>query len=246
MNAPVLRPWAVRGLKKEPPAGVTLHACDLDSDADMPIAEALARLSPEEAARAARMSRSRDRQRFQRARGFLRGMLARELGCRPQEVPLAEGLNGKPILAGAVPAGAPDFNLSHSGGIAVLAISRIGPVGIDVERPERPFDPMELAASVFCPEELATLRGLPESERMERFLIYWMAKEARMKLTGEGLSLEPKAIALDLADGIPMSVAAPVWPAVDIHVLHVPGRLQICALATARGAVAANGVRQWA
>ncbi len=246
MNVPVVRPWAVRGLKEQPPSGVTLHACDLDSDTDLPLAEAMARLTADEAARAARMPLSRERQRFQRARGFLRGVLAAELGCAPRDVPLAEGLNGKPCLAAPVAAGSPDFNLSHSGGLAVLAISRIGAVGIDVERPERPFDPMDLAASVFCPEELSTLRSLPEAERMDRFLIYWMAKEARMKLTGEGLSLEPRSIALGLSDGMPQSVSAPVWPAVDIHVLRVPGRLAICALATARGAADMQEPRRWA
>jgi 4'-phosphopantetheinyl transferase len=237
------QPWAAHGLGDRPPAGVTLHVCDLDSDADLTLAEAVARLSPDEVARAARFVRPRDRERYQRARGFLRGCLAGTLDCAPDAVVLVEGVNGKPRLADPVPPGAPEFNLSHSGGLAVLALSRIGAVGIDIESPERPFDPLDLAATVLCPDEQQAIADLPKHERLERFLVFWMAKEARMKLTGEGMALAPRNISLYLADGMPAKIAAPAFPAADIHLLRLPGRRQICALATLRSQMES---RQWA
>lgn len=231
------RPWAVRGLRDRPPEGITLHVCDLDSDADMPLALAWDLLVPDEAARARRMRKPADQARQARARAFLRRTLGAALRVDPRSVRLDQGPNGKPELAHPRPAAAPEFNLSHSGGVAVLALSRIGPVGIDIERPERPFDPLDLAVTVLCPEETATLGALPEADRMERFLLYWMAKEARMKLTGEGMALAPGRIALALGEGgVPRGVQSPLFPAVDIHIIRVPGRREVCAIATARSA----------
>src|SRR5947209_7493958 len=87
-------------------------------------------LSPDEQERAARFAIPRVRQHFIAARAFLRMTLADCLGRDPAGLRFGYGSHGKPFF--------PDtdlcFNLSHSGGWAVLAVARGREVGIDIEQ----------------------------------------------------------------------------------------------------------------
>src|SRR3954468_21035567 len=85
-------------------------------------------LSPEEHARAARFRLDRDRVRWSNARSALRSILAERLDCDPLEIQFALGPHGKPAVANL------EFNLSHSGGWAMIAVTRTVPVGIDIEQ----------------------------------------------------------------------------------------------------------------
>jgi 4'-phosphopantetheinyl transferase len=73
------------------------------------------------------------------------------------------------------------FSISHSGTIAIVAISLGQRVGIDIEHIER-IDVPE-PASVFTPEEQHWVRG-----DTRRFLTLWTRKEAVLKAEGKGLS----------------------------------------------------------
>ena len=187
------------------PKGITLAQCRLDADYDIALAEATALLSPSETARAARFHFDRDRNRYVRGRGFLRHTLGQALGQPAAGLDLTEGPQGKPVLAGHDLA----FNLSHSRGLAVLALSARGPIGLDVEFIDRKLDIAGLAQSCFDADEVAVLDRLPAAARQTRFFAFWTAKEARMKLTGEGMSLPPKAISLILQDGWPVGYSRP-------------------------------------
>ncbi len=206
---PELRPAVPVAL----PDGMALVACRLDHDGDMPLEESRALLSPAEAARAARFHFERDRNRHIRGRAFVRRELGRALGVDPRALTLCEEAGGKPRLVGPISLHGLEFNLSHSGDLAVLAISERGPVGIDVELFDRRIEVESLAPGVFTDAETATILALPEALRLSRFLAFWTAKEARMKLTGEGMRLEPRHIALDLGDGWPVGYLRPALPA---------------------------------
>lgn len=181
--------------------GVALYSADLDAP---PAAGSAPCLSEDERARAARFHFPRDGSRFAAARTLLRTVLGHWTGVPADTLRFTYGPRGKPALPGG-----PEFNLSHSAGVAVLAVSRSGPVGVDVERLDRSVDPMGLGQAVFDPEELAVLAGLSPAQRCERFFAFWTAKEARMKLTGEGMSLPPRSIRLALAEGWPTGFVAP-------------------------------------
>ena len=89
---------------------------------------------------------------------------------------------GKPVLHNR-----PDvhFSLSHSGEIAVCAISESN-VGCDIESVGK-F--RELLAKKICsPAELEYLYSLDENERAGGFTRLWTLKESYMKFTGDGLS----------------------------------------------------------
>lgn len=99
------------------------------------------------------------------------------------------GKNGKPYLApGVYEGGQIDFNLSHSGRYAVLAVSDT-PVGIDVECSGR--ERLGVAKRFFCPEEYEDIQAAATpQEKSLRFASYWTMKEAYVKRTGEGLMRE--------------------------------------------------------
>ncbi|MEJ6391561.1 4'-phosphopantetheinyl transferase family protein [Gymnodinialimonas ulvae] len=182
-------------------ADVALFTCDLDAGGAAGLAADRALLAPDEHARADRFHFDRDRERYIRGRAFMRRRLAEVTGRAAQALPLVDGPWGKPALRD----GAVAFNLSHSGALAVLAISRAGPVGIDVERIDRTIDVPGLSQSCFLPAERAVLDALEPDARQRRFFAFWTAKEAVMKRTGQGMSLPPLEIALQLEQGWPVA-----------------------------------------
>ncbi len=168
-------------LRTEPPPlaadEVHLWRIALDAPADASL------LSPDELERAGRFHFARDRRRFVAARAGLRRILARYLGQAPQALGFAYGPQGKPRLAAA---GAPPyFNLSHAEGLALVAVTAIGEVGVDLEFP-RPIDP-GLAARYFAAAEIAALEALPAQERNLAFFRCWTRKEAYLKACGDGV-----------------------------------------------------------
>jgi len=146
----------------------------------------LALLDAREAARASRFRSERDRARYVASHAFYRCVLGGWLGLPPASVPLRLTAEGRPEVA--LP-GAPDFNTSHADGVALIAVSHAGRVGVDVERLRELDDAWDLAGSHLAGEELATFRALPAATRSRAFLAAWTRKEAVVKATGRGLAI---------------------------------------------------------
>jgi 4'-phosphopantetheinyl transferase len=87
-------------------------------------------LTPAEVERSRFYRHEADRVRFAATRLALRTLLGRQLGLAPADVPLTLAAHGKPVLA----SGALQFNVSHAGRYALIAMSECGPVGVDIER----------------------------------------------------------------------------------------------------------------
>jgi 4'-phosphopantetheinyl transferase len=169
----------------------------------LPAGALTARLSPEERARAERFHFARDRQRFVGARGLLRGLLGRYLGIEPAALQFAYGPRGKPSLMAEGGPGRLRFNVSHSGGLALLAFAWGRELGVDIEW-ERPVPEAEsIARSHFSPHERAALSRLAPAERSRAFFRCWTRKEAFIKATGDGLSLPLDVFDVTLAPGEP-------------------------------------------
>lgn len=158
---------------------VVLWLINLDEgDADAAL------LDDAERARAQAMGTELLRRRYIAAHAALRRILSRAAGAPPERLRIAVGERGKPYL--------PDlpqvaFNLSHTGAVAVVAVSALHPVGVDIERPRKLDNLDALARRYLAAEELNALLTLPEARRPDAFLHYWTAKEAFIKGTGEGL-----------------------------------------------------------
>jgi 4'-phosphopantetheinyl transferase len=138
-------------------------------------------LSEDEQLRANRFRFEADRIRWTRARSALRQVLATYTGNPSNEIGFSRGEHGKPEL---FPASGIQFNLSHAGDFAMIAVSRSTPVGVDIERIRPEID---IAALLRRLGET----GLPvtEAELYRR----WTAREARSKAAGTGLMTQPPA-----------------------------------------------------
>ena len=112
--------------------------------------------------------------------------LAAYLGIAACEVTLLEGAHGRPRLDPAHGAGL-EFNWSHSGNHALIAIARGIRPGIDVERRRARPRALSIARRFFGSEEAQALAALPEPARDAAFLGLWTAKEAILKAHGRGI-----------------------------------------------------------
>jgi 4'-phosphopantetheinyl transferase len=213
---------------------IDIGECCLDTETDIALDDAYALLNDEERTRAASFVFERDRDRFVRAHGYLRKGLGAFLDIAPEDVPIAADAGGKPYVEG----GGVSFNLSHSGSRMVVAMTRDGEVGVDLElldRSEGFHDQLDgLSRMCLNREEQEALSGLPREPRVRRFLSFWTAKEARMKLTGEGMALEPRAIALKLSSGVPVGYLRPRMLRTNLRFIALSNPDAICCLAVRR------------
>lgn len=188
------------------PAAITTAWLDLDTAPD----NLGAVLDAEERARAAAYRNPRDGRRFVIRRGWLRHLLAAELGEAPQALRFTTGAFGKPSLPLASDL---IFSISHSAGQALAAISRQGPVGCDIEaRDPAKADPA-IAERYFAPPERAELARLADQTWINGFFNAWTRKEAVVKAIGTGLSMPLQAFSVSLTPGEPARViaGAPGW-----------------------------------
>ncbi|HQY69301.1 MAG TPA: 4'-phosphopantetheinyl transferase superfamily protein [Pseudomonadales bacterium] len=172
-------------------AGAThLWLCDLDALRDSALlADYLSLLDTDEMQRLQRLVFERDRHRFLVSHALLRYVLSLYAGRPAASWRFLKGTHGKPELAPGQGARAPAFNLSHSGSLALLAVSDgAGLLGVDIEfhRPMRNFQ--SLATRNFAPREAASLPGLDGAELAGEFYDLWTLKEAFVKACGAGLS----------------------------------------------------------
>jgi 4'-phosphopantetheinyl transferase len=153
---------------------------------ELDLTNSIALLSADERDRMARFHRDADRDRYAIAHGALRLLLSRYLEQDPHDLVFATGTHGKPHL---VSAPAIEFNLTHSGELALIALSRNRPVGVDVESLDRrAFDIPSLARRVLCPREHEWLFATEEHVRAPAFLQLWACKEAISKAAGAGFT----------------------------------------------------------
>jgi 4'-phosphopantetheinyl transferase len=158
------------------------------------------RLSPDEEARAAAFCFDRDRQQFIVCRGLLRAIISRYLGVAGELIRFDYGAFGKPALANGSGEGSLRFNLSHSRGLALYAITRNREIGVDLEYIRPIANAEQIAARCFSAREQQTLRSLQPDQQPAAFFQYWTRTEAYVKATGAGLSL--------LLDSFDVSLAA--------------------------------------
>jgi len=143
--------------------------------------------------RAARFKVPDPRRQFVISRAFLRIVLGRYLQLDPACLSFRVTEHGKPELSTGSDL---RFNLSHTEGAAVVAVTRARRVGVDVERIRQNLNPLELADRFFSREESDWLRSQPVSQQFAAFFACWTAKEAYVKACGGGLSMPLTAFAV--------------------------------------------------
>jgi 4'-phosphopantetheinyl transferase len=144
-------------------------------------------------ARRARLLRAGDRQRTTVAWAVARLVLGAHLGRAPGELRIDRtcaacgAAHGKPRLLDAEGL---HFSLSHSADLVAVAVSRAGPVGVDIEQvaPWVGADLDEVADLTLARVERAVLARQPAGDRARAFTTYWTRKEAAVKAVGTGLT----------------------------------------------------------
>jgi 4'-phosphopantetheinyl transferase len=163
-------------------------------------------LVQEERERAERYHFERDRVRFIAGRALLRHILGGYLEIHPAELAFSYGEKGKPYVSQPGVHAALMFNLAHSEDLALLAVTRAGPVGVDVERIRPVPEVHQLVARFFSPRETAAFGTLPESQQPEAFFNLWTRKEAWLKATGAGIGGGLDQIEVSFLPGEPARV----------------------------------------
>lgn len=157
----------------------------------------LAWLSEAERARADRFRFPEHALRWRVAHVALRDVLARATGRAPADVAFTTDRTGKPQLADEPRL---QFNLSHSGDVALVAIGEAIPLGVDVELIKPVPEMRGVAESHFAHEEREALWSVAgEEPRLETFYRCWTRKEAYVKATGIGVGPALATFAVTIA-----------------------------------------------
>ncbi len=173
-------------------------------------------LSPAERDRAARFKFLPDRTRYLIAHAALRSILGMYLSVHPAAIEFDSGPMGKPKLAQNFYGSEIEFNLSHSGELALIAVARGGEIGIDIERIQENFAFEPIAQRFFTSREMTALSVLPPELRREAFYKCWTSKEALMKAKGLGLSGSLDEVRVRLtAAGVRVTAAVHDWALVE-------------------------------
>jgi 4'-phosphopantetheinyl transferase len=165
-------------------------------------------LSVDERERARRFRFERDRSRYVAGRGLLRLLLSSYLDRAPEALEFDYGEFQKPRLRGD---SALQFNLSHSGPLALFAFSPSEEVGIDVELDDGDFARERIAERFFSPAEVSDLRALPGAFQPRAFLTCWTRKEAFIKARGDGMSLPLDSFDVSLRPSSRAAVLRTAW-----------------------------------
>lgn len=124
--------------------------------------------------------------------------------------------HGQPYVAAPLHlAGTVHVSLSRAGTWLALAVSRTGPVGIDLEEisavRRAGFDDV-----AFNPTERAELALLDTAAADHARAVFWTRKEALLKLTGDGLRVDPRELTASLWESAPL-----LWPRAPLDMTTV-------------------------
>ena len=114
----------------------------------------------------------------------MRLILSRYTNSHPESLVFSNNQQGKPLLNHP---SSIQFNISHSGDRALLAIGKEHELGIDLENfSERPYE--GIAEHLFSPNEIKTLHQVTNPLKPLVFFHIWSQKEAFIKACGLGLA----------------------------------------------------------
>lgn len=206
-------------------------------------------LDGDEKARAARYRFWRDRCAFVATRGVLRLLLGGYLSGDPRRIRFELGKYRKPRIRASEAGRELQFNVSHSAGVALIAIAEGRAVGIDLEKVREGVDVDGLAMRFFSRAEVEALRALPSEERRCGFFRCFARKEAFAKAIGAGLHLRFDSFSVPVQ---PVPVGMPIdlrWsddregPATLVDLDPAPG---FASTLVVRGRFSELVCREWA
>lgn len=197
------------------PSGIEVWLLEMDLRMPLPDSD-VSLLNEEELARVLRFRKHEDQVRAVATRAALRRMLGSQLKLPPARLRFVENRHGKPCLqhdAGI------EFNVSHAGCFALIALSTSGQVGVDIEYRKRGIDAKSLSTYVFSPRERES--GLKTNED---FIEHWVVKESVLKALGVGISEHLQAISILPGGGERYRIEhdCPDWAGIKVWPVEAP------------------------
>lgn len=157
-------------------------------------------LSFEEQERERRFRDPADQHRHRLTRTLVRTVLSRYAPIEPAQWRFQADRYGRPqILNTEEAARALSFNIAHTRGVVLLAVTAVAALGVDVESVRERTSGLEIAARYFATSELAQLQRLPPAEQQQRFIHFWTLKESYIKARGMGLAMPLDQFGFELA-----------------------------------------------
>jgi 4'-phosphopantetheinyl transferase len=162
-------------------------------------------LTKEEISRAFRLRIQNAKDSFILTRGGLRLLLGRYICQTPTQIEIKYQAKGKPFVSSPAEV---QFNVSHSGGLALYAFLTGTIVGVDVEHIRPISNAHDVASRFFNPQEVKELASLPEQNFASSFFTCWTRKEAFVKALGGGLSATLSDFCVTLLPGEPARIVS--------------------------------------
>jgi 4'-phosphopantetheinyl transferase len=168
---------------------VHVWSASLDQPADV-AHQLTATLSQAELLKVSGTPFAQEQLRYSVGRGLLRQILAAYLKLEPAELAFRYGPHGKPALANGRASEFLQFNLSHSGSLAIYAVAWRRNLGVDVEEMARLPEADEIANTFFTEADKLSFHQASAQEKHAIFFDIWTRKEAISKCSGLGIADE--------------------------------------------------------
>jgi medium-chain acyl-[acyl-carrier-protein] hydrolase len=175
-----------------PPASDMVHLWAARTDIPATDIEQLSDLlSEDERDRARKFVRPCDRSRSVVGRAALRDLLGQYKKQPAEALSFTTSSTEKPLCDEAKPL---EFNVSHSGSLALLGFAQGQAIGVDVEEIRSGVYEQGLARQVMTTAECRLLDAHRAGDREPAFFDLWVRKEAVLKRSGEGFTGSARAI----------------------------------------------------
>ena len=145
-------------------------------------------LAEDEHQRADKLKVEDKKQQYIITRGALRQRLSLLTNIEPEEFVFEYLEHGKPVLANNNQCADITFNVSHSHGLALIAIAQKQNIGIDIEKINHESDHQALMTRFFSKAEQTEFQTIAEANKARAFCACWTRKEAFIKAVGDGVS----------------------------------------------------------
>jgi 4'-phosphopantetheinyl transferase len=206
----------------ESPAGLQLDAGHIDvwrSRIDLPVSEIekyAETLSEQEQERAAKFTFPDKYEEYVVSRGLLRKALAHVLDQEPSSFKFDYTSSMKPYLVKQYNDRSISFNVSHSHGQALVAISLDRNIGIDIEKIRPDVEYEKLAKRFFSEAEHKALMQCAVEDRVAAFFATWTRKEAFVKAVGKGIAFGLSEFDVNISPFEPPIMLSTRWNPEDV------------------------------
>lgn len=158
-------------------------------------------LSDDERNRAEKLKIVAKKDQFIITRCVLRLLLSSVITKAYQSIEFLYGEHGKPSIKELIDDETVEFNISHSGNYALIAITLNNKVGVDIEEINPDIEHHSLSKRFFSKQENLELQGVSVEQRGDIFYRVWTRKESFIKATGEGIAFGLERFSVSLNEG---------------------------------------------